>query len=190
MLPPCSWTSSSRKWGANDKANLATHKTQAPLRMIGVLIVAHTPLASALAAGASHVYSCAPERAGSQVRVLDVQPDADVTATVEQARRLIAEIDSGTGVLVLTDVFGSTPGNVAARLAETGRVAVVAGVNLPMLLRALCYRDGKLGDTVEKAVAGGTQGVLQITATPPLQNKSANPSGPQGNDTARLHHQP
>ena len=157
--------------------------------MIGVLIVAHTPLASALAAGASHVYSCAPERAGSQVRILDVQPEADVAATVEQARRLIAEVDSGAGVLVLTDLFGSTPGNVAARLAETGRIAVVAGVNLPMLLRALCYRDGKLSDTVEKAVAGGTQGVLQISATPPLQNQSANQRGPQGDDLARLHHQ-
>jgi mannose PTS system EIIA component len=165
------------------------HKSQAPSRMIGVLIVAHTPLASALAASASHVYSCAPERAGSQVRVLDVQPDADVSATVEQARLLAAEVDSGTGVLVLTDVFGSTPGNVAARLAETGRIAVVAGVNLPMLLRALCYRDGKLGDTVEKAVAGGTQGVLQITATPPLQNQSASQRGPQGDDLARLHDQ-
>jgi len=157
--------------------------------MIGVVIIAHTPLASALAAGASHVYSCAPERAGSQVRILDVLPDADIVATVEQARRLVAEVDAGTGVLVLTDLFGSTPGNVAARLADPGRVGVVAGVNLPMLLRALCYRDGKLVDTVEKALAGGTQGVLQIAATPPLQNQSTNQRGPQGNDLARLHDQ-
>lgn len=157
--------------------------------MIGVVIIAHRPLASALAAGASHVYACAPERAGSQVRVLDVLPDADIVTTVEQARRLVAEVDDGSGVLVLTDVFGSTPGNVAARLADTGRVGVVAGVNLPMLLRALCYRDGKLADTVEKALAGGTQGVLQIAATPPLQNQSTNQRGPQGNDHPRLHHQ-
>src|SRR5262245_25232818 len=157
--------------------------------MIGVLIVAHTPLASALAASASHVYSCAPERAESQVKVLDVKPDADVTATVEHARALIAEINKGSGVLVLTDVFGSTPGNVAARLAESGRVAVVAGVNLPMLLRALCYRDGKLTDTVEKALAGGTQGVLQIAPTPPLQNQAINQRGSQGDDLARVQHQ-
>jgi len=153
--------------------------------MIGVVIIAHTPLASALAAGASHVYSCAPDRAGSQVRVLDVLPDADVAATIEQARRLVAEVDAGSGVLVLTDLFGSTPGNVAARLVEAGRVGVVAGVNLPMLLRALCYRDGTLAETVEKALSGGTQGVLQIAATPPLQNQSQR--GPQGNDLARLH---
>jgi PTS system ascorbate-specific IIA component len=155
--------------------------------MIGVVIIAHTPLASALAAGASHVYSCAPERAGSQVRVLDVLPDADVAATIEQARQLVAEVEAGSGVLVLTDVFGSTPGNVAARLAEAGRVGVVAGVNLPMLLRALCYRDGTLAQTVEKALSGGIQGVLQIAATPPLQNQPASQRGPQGNDLARLH---
>jgi PTS system mannose-specific IIA component len=157
--------------------------------MIGVLIVAHTPLASALAASASHVYACAPERAESQVRILDVLPDTDVSATVENARQLVAAIDTGSGVLVLVDVFGSTPGNVAARLAEAGRVAVIAGVNLPMLLRALCYREGNLADTVEKALAGGTQGVLQIAATPPLQNQATSQRDPQGNDLAQLHHQ-
>ena len=157
--------------------------------MIGVLIVAHAPLASALAASASHVYSCAPERAESQVRILDVLPDIDVPAAVENARQLVGAIDTGSGVLVLVDVFGSTPGNVAARLAESGRVAVIAGVNLPMLLRALCYRDGNLADTVEKALAGGTQGVLQIAATPPLQNQPTSQRGPQGDDLAQLHHQ-
>ena len=157
--------------------------------MIGVLIIAHAPLASALAAGASHVYSCAPERAESQVRVFDVLPDADVPSSVEKARELAAEINTGSGVLVLTDIFGSTPGNIAAKLAEFGRIAVVAGVNLPMLLRALCYRDGKLADTVEKALAGGTQGVVQIAATPPLQNQSTSQRGPQGDDLAQLHHQ-
>jgi PTS system ascorbate-specific IIA component len=177
------------RWDASELAHLAPHNSRGSSIMIGVLIVAHTPLASALAASASHVYSCAPERAESQVRILDVTPDADVTATVEHARQLVTEINTGTGVLVLTDVFGATPGNVAARLAESGRVAVVAGVNLPMLLRALCYRDGKLADTVEKALAGGIQGVLQIAATPPPQNQSANQRGPQGNDLARLHDQ-
>jgi len=177
------------RWDAGELAHLAAHKARGASIMIGVLIIAHTPLASALAASASHVYSCAPERAESQVRVLDVMPDADVTATVAYAGQLVAEINKGTGVLVLTDVFGATPGNVAARLAESGRVAVVAGVNLPMLLRALCYRDGNLADTVEKALAGGTQGVLQIAATPPPQNQSVNQRGPQGNDLARLHDQ-
>lgn len=153
--------------------------------MIGILLVAHAPLASALAASAAHVYACAPERARQQVRVFDVPPDTDVAAAVAQARLLAAEIDSGTGVLVLTDAFGATPGNVATQLATAGKVAVVAGVNLPMLLRALCYRDGRLADTVDKALAGGTQGVMQVGGTPP-QNQGLRP---QEDDRARLHHQ-
>jgi hypothetical protein len=58
-----------------------------------------------------------------------------------------------------------------------------------MLLRVLCYRDSKLADTVEKALAGGTQGVFQVAATPPLQQPARNQGGSQGNDLAQLHHQ-
>ncbi len=153
--------------------------------MIGIVIVAHDPLARALAASASHVYSCAPERAEDQVRVLDIPADADVAAMVAQARQLVREVDSGTGVLVLTDAFGATPGNVATQLNEPARVAVVAGVNLPMLLRVLCYRDARLDETIDKALAGGVQGVMQVAATP-VQNQGYKP---QGDDQARFHHQ-
>ncbi|MFN9940154.1 MAG: PTS sugar transporter subunit IIA [bacterium] len=86
---------------------------------------------------------------------------------------------------MLTDAFGATPGNVASAVAETGRVAVVAGVNLPMLLRALCYRDGTLAETVEKAMAGGTQGIVQVAARA-MQNQAGRK---QGHGDARLHHQ-
>lgn len=153
--------------------------------MIGVLLIAHAPLASALAGAARHVYACAPERAEAQVRVLDVAPDADVAATIAAARALIAAIDGGTGVLVLTDALGATPGNVAAQLVQGERVAVLAGVNLPMLLRALCYRDGSLADTAAKALAGGTDGIQQVSGTP-VQNQGFRL---QGHDLARLHHQ-
>jgi PTS system ascorbate-specific IIA component len=157
--------------------------------MIGLVIIAHRPIASALAAGASHVYTCAPEQAESKVRVMDIVPDADVTAAVEEARGLVAEVDSGAGVIVLVDAFGATPGNIAARLAEPGRVAVVAGVNLPMLLRVLCYREGKLADLVDKAINGGVQGVIQVAPIPPPQVQSPNQRGPQGDDLAQVHHQ-
>jgi PTS system ascorbate-specific IIA component len=156
--------------------------------MIGVLIVAHAPLASALASAGTHVYACAPERAAGQLAVIDVEPDAQVEPTVLRARRLIGEIDEGSGVLVLVDAFGATPGNIAARLAEPGRVAVVAGANLPMLLRALCYRDGSLADTVEKALAGGTQGVMRVAGTP-VQQQGVARSPAKADDLARLHHQ-
>jgi len=119
------------------------------------------------------------------VRVLDVAPAADVAVTVEQARALVSELDDGAGVLVLTDVFGATPGNVATQLSDPPRVAVLAGVNLPMLLRALCYRDGALADTVDKALTGGTQGVMRVAATP-VQNQG---NRAQGNGFARIHDQ-
>jgi mannose PTS system EIIA component len=153
--------------------------------MIGLLILAHAPLASALAQAAAHVYTCAPERAGRQVRIFDVPADCDVEATVAHCRALIAEIDSGAGCLVLVDTAGATPGNIAEQLAVPARVGVVAGVSLPMLLRVLCYRDDPLTTLVDKA----------LTATPPNELKS----GPapvqnqaqraQVHDQARLHHQ-
>jgi PTS system ascorbate-specific IIA component len=153
--------------------------------MIGVLIIAHAPLAGALAQCALHAYSCDPARAEDRVRVLDVPAGADVKELLARARVLLAELDDGAGVLVLTDAFGATPGNIAWQLANPPRVAVVAGGNLPMLLRTLCYRDGKLADTVEKALAGGTQGVMQVVSTP-VQNQGFRP---QGDDYARIHHQ-
>jgi PTS system mannose-specific IIA component len=153
--------------------------------MIGVLIIAHAPLASAIAAAASHVYCAFPERAATQLRTLDVGAADHVQSTVERARTLLAEIDHGDGVLVMTDAFGATPGNVASQLVETGRVAVIAGVNLPMLLRVVCYREAKLAEITEKALVGGTQGVMQVAATP-VQNQGCKPGS---NDHARIRHQ-
>jgi len=153
--------------------------------MVGILLIAHAPLAGALSAAAAHVYACAPEQAGAQLRVFDVSPDSEPGANLAQARALLREIDTGSGVLVLTDAFGASPGNVATQLAEPGRVAVIAGVNLPMLLRALCYREGTLAETAEKALAGGTQGVMQVASTA-VQQQGVRP---QGDDLAQLHDQ-
>ena len=157
---------------------------------VGLVIIAHAPLASALAAAGVHVYACAPSVAEAQVKVFDVPADADVLQAVAYARTLVAAADAGAGVLVLTDAVGATPGNVATQLIESGRVAVVAGVNLPMLLRALCYRDGTLADTVEKALAGGVRGVAPVTlaTTTPPQNQQTRAGG-AGGDLSRVHDQ-
>lgn len=133
--------------------------------MVGILVIAHAPLASALGRCAEHVYSCEPN-ARRELRVLDVDGTVDVESTVTRARELVREVDRGEGVLILTDAVGATPGNVATQLADTERVAVIAGVNLPMLLRAVCYRGGRLPEVAAKALAGGQQGMLQIGARP------------------------
>ena len=130
--------------------------------MVGIVVIAHAPLASALSQCAEHVYTCEPD-ARRQLRALDVAGSADLAETVVRARELVREVDRGEGVLILTDAFGATPGNVASRLAESERVAVLAGVNLPMLLRAVCYRGDRLEEVAEKALVGGQQGMLQVS---------------------------
>lgn len=153
--------------------------------MTGILLIAHAPLASALVHCVEHVYSCEPALARADVRALDVEPGADMDALLARAQALLEEIRGDGGVLVLTDAFGATPGNLATRLNDPGRVAVIAGVNLPMLLRAVCYRSGDLGQVVEKALAGGQQGMLQVAATG-MQNQTSPASG---NDLQRIQNQ-
>lgn len=144
--------------------------------MTGIVVIAHAPLASALGQCVDHVYSCEPGVARREMRTLDVLPGDRPETTVARARELVRQVDGGNGVLVLTDALGGTPGNVAAQLNEPGRIAVVAGVNLPMLLRAVCYRAGPLSELVTKAMAGGEQGIVQV-ANATVQNQTNKRAG-------------
>jgi PTS system ascorbate-specific IIA component len=152
--------------------------------MVGLLLIAHQPLASALASSALHVFSRDPRCGNWRMHALDVAPDADPAEVERLARLELAALDQGQGVLVLTDCLGATPANVAARLVEPGRVEVVAGANLPMLLRALCYCDASLDALAEKAIAGGTRGVTPIARTP-IANRTGGPE----DDLARVQDQ-
>ncbi len=147
--------------------------TETALPPIGILLIGHTPFASALLGCAQHVYGSEPEA----IAVLDVTPDCDPAAVIEKAEKAVAALDRGRGVLVLTDLFGATPGNIAAQLARSGRVEVLTGVNLPMLLRALTYRNaGSLDVLVDKASTGATAGVVKIASSAPQNQFSSNPS--------------
>ena len=126
--------------------------------MIGILIISHGTLGDALIHAASHVLGTRPQA----VRHLGVAVDDDPEAVLPRARELLKELDSGQGVLVLSDIYGATPGNIALRLLERGRVAGVAGVNLPMLVRALTYRNEPLAAVVDKALSGGRDGVVNM----------------------------
>ena len=143
--------------------------------MPAIVVIAHEPLASALVSAAKHVYSRDPCAASRQLAGLDVAPDADTAVVIGQAQALLAQVDRGQGVLVLTDIPGATPGNVAARLAQPGRVAVVAGVNMPMLLRSLCYGDLNLEELVTKALAGGANGIQLLAPVPSAQAPTKTP---------------
>lgn len=123
----------------------------------GIVIIAHAPLASALRQCVAHVFA---ERADEVVAV-DVQPDAAVSQSVDQARRAIGPLGD-VPLLMLTDMLGATPCNVARQLLQGRPGQLLAGVNLPMLLRAVTYQDELLDTLVTRALQGGTQGVLAV----------------------------
>lgn len=124
-----------------------------------ILIIAHTPLASALRDCVLHVF---PEYA-DEVAAVDVQPNLPAAETLALSRHAMAALPS-THCLVLTDMVGATPCNVAQRLIDGRSAQLVAGVNLPMLLRALTYRHEPLESLVARVMAGGAQGVVQVPA--------------------------
>jgi len=149
--------------------------------MPGLLIIAHAPLASSLKTVAGHAF---PE-CGRTLEALDVPSDMPVEEVEVRARELLARVRNPEA-LILTDVFGATPCNVAQRLAssvEGAQVKVIAGVNVPMLWRSLCYADDSLDMLVARAVAGATQGVMQVATARP-QNQANKP----GADDQDLHH--
>ena len=128
--------------------------------MIGILIVSHGAFGESLIHSASHVLGRRP----LYLRQLGLTVHDDPDAILPVAEDLIRFLDQGQGVLVLSDIYGATPSNIAARLLRPGKVEGVAGVTLPMLIRALTYRDEPLESMLEKALSGAIEGVLRMTA--------------------------
>ena len=126
--------------------------------MIGVLVLTHGATGEHMLATARQILGSTATHAAA----LGVEPDADPQAVIERARALAQQLDDGSGVLILTDMYGATPGNVAAALLADGRVEGVAGLSLPMLVRVLSGRDGGLDAAVKRALSGGAEGVLHM----------------------------
>ncbi|GAA5165934.1 PTS sugar transporter subunit IIA [Viridibacterium curvum] len=127
--------------------------------MIGILLLTHGTLGESLIQCCCHVLNRRP----LQIAQLGVSAQDDPLDLLPTARQLCSSVDSGEGVVVLTDIYGATPSNIAMKLALPGEVEIVAGLNLPMLLRILTYRDKNVIETViQKAVAGGCDGVLHV----------------------------
>ncbi len=126
--------------------------------MIGILLITHGSLGEALIQCACHVLNRRPP----QLMQLGVAGQDDPLDALPLARRLLETVDDGSGVLVLTDILGATPANIAAKLLEPGRIAGVAGVNLPMLLRVITYRERSMDVVLKKAIAGACEGVVHM----------------------------
>lgn len=130
--------------------------------MIGILIIAHDSLPESLVRAVTHVLGSRP----AQFETLAVRATDDPFDLLPEGRRLVERLDTGEGVLIFTDIFGATPSNLAHKLIVPGRVDGIAGVNLPMLVRAFTYRSKGMDTMTRKAISGGCEGVMHIEVDP------------------------
>jgi mannose PTS system EIIA component len=126
--------------------------------MVGIIIVTHVSLGEALVSCAQHIMA----RELPNLLQLSVSKADEPDEVVRRASEMISQLDDGSGVLLLTDIYGGTPSNVAQRLVVSGKVEAIAGVNLPMLVRTLSYSHQALEVVVSKAITGGLEGVLYM----------------------------
>lgn len=126
--------------------------------MIGIFLLTHTTYGESLIQCACHVLNKRPP----QIAQLGIAAQDDPLDALPLARDMLKLVDSGRGVLILSDIYGATPANLGMKLLEPGRVEAIAGVNLPMLLRAIAHRDKDMDILVTRAVAGGRDGVLNM----------------------------
>ena len=135
--------------------------------MIGILIIAHGGLGESLIHCVSHVLGKQPP----QVAHFAVGTDDDPSDLYPQAQQMVSALNTGSGVLILSDMYGASPCNLVAKLLSPGQIEGVAGVNLPMLVRVLNYRDKPIKTCLEKAISGGRDGVVHFTKTSCDHNK-------------------
>jgi PTS system mannose-specific IIA component len=149
--------------------------------MNAILLIAHAPLANALRQCALHVF---PD-CEATVAAIDVQPNLSPDETLATARialQQLGHLPQVKGVLVLADIFGATPSNVAQKLVDGVHSRLITGVNLPMLLRSVSYRHEPLEALVSRAVIGGTQGVMQVAVTAPQNQPRRTPNDQDNHD--------
>ena len=126
--------------------------------MVGILLMTHAPLGQAFITACNHVFRAETEA----LEAIDVIADQDLNEVQALAQAAIKRLNSGDGVLVITDIKGGTPANCCNKLADAGRVEVIAGISLPMLLRAITYRRDTLDVVVEMALAGAQNGAVRV----------------------------
>lgn len=136
--------------------------------MIGILLITHGPLGQNLAETARNMLGALSLPTDS----ISVGRDDDPDERLQFTQRATQALDQGDGVLLLTDAFGSTPSNVANQVANSLNYRVVAGVNLPMLVRIYNYPELSLDDIVNSAVEAGRQGILPCTEPPLSQHET------------------
>ena len=127
--------------------------------MIGILLITHGTLGESLVQNVCHVLNKRPPLFGQ----LGVSAQDDPLDILPMTRTLLNEFDEGDGILIMTDILGASPSNLALKLLDPGRIEGIAGVSLPMILRALTYRKNGMETLLQKAVSGGRDGVINMS---------------------------
>jgi PTS system ascorbate-specific IIA component len=127
---------------------------------VGVLLITHDDIGSSLLESLRQMLGTLP----FTVKTLPVRHENDPVVFCYHAENLCRSLNKGHGVLVLTDIFGATPCNIACSLIRNNRVRVVAGVNLPMLVKIMNHPSADLDTLANKALSGGCQGVLDANS--------------------------
>lgn len=126
----------------------------------GLLLLTHEGVGRALLNTAEQMITdCSLD-----INMLSIEQNCDPGELIARANKILSQLDSGDGVLILTDLFGSTPCNIAMQCATKGNVFAVAGLNLSMLIRVMNYPDLSLAELTEKAISGGREGIIQTQA--------------------------
>jgi PTS system ascorbate-specific IIA component len=121
--------------------------------------VAHGALGESLIDCATHVMGSRP----ALLEQFGIDMHDDPATLLHVMQKVVRDLDEGDGVLILSDIYGATPCNIVSKLVKQNSVEGIAGVNLPMLVRALTYRNGNLTKLAEKALSGGQEGVINFT---------------------------
>ncbi|MBL8309282.1 MAG: PTS sugar transporter subunit IIB [Burkholderiales bacterium] len=144
--------------------------------MIGILIIAHGNLGDSLIGCMTHVLGKRPDG----IAAMQVAGTDSPRELVPSAQRMVAALDEGDGVLIITDIFGASPSNLACKLLIAGKVEAVAGANVPMLIRAITYRSRGMDMLLKRVVSGGCEGVFHIAADPILGPQIAHSAANEG----------
>jgi PTS system ascorbate-specific IIA component len=128
--------------------------------MVGILLITHNGLGDSLVDCVRHVLGSVPDN----LKALSVLADDEPQQKILAGEALLGQLNKGSGVLILTDVFGATPSNIGKQLCQAEGVAGVAGVNLPMLLRVICHSTSTLPELAQLAVEGGRDCIVYMNS--------------------------
>ena len=123
---------------------------------IGILLITHNQIGQVLLENALTIL----DQSNPGVQTISVSFDADTDRVLAQCQHIVREIDNGDGVLVLTDLSGSTPSNIAHKLTSINNTYVIAGINLPMVMKTINYRDDPIQDIIERTLKGGKNAII------------------------------